>query len=327
MAFTVVPLHNVELAAGTRIPFGNDLVFQDTPSWVKEDRSFLKYLGHHVEYSILNAHHAFVAEYEANSIGEPDPEQIVKDGEQQQTIQQAKTRLAIVGNFAIWLRQPSPVCFTVSLHACLWGQFPNHTDKLPILQQSETLEPLHFRPWEKSKPLYCHPKDVNNPITASHIVRAAEFYPTIRSIQKGNAAFVALRATWAALTSYAVDERYLWFWIALEALFGPEDSNELSHKLAERIAFFIAESPEGAREIFHKAKKCYGVRSKIVHGRWKSSPEIDQLMEDTEAIVRTSFRHIIEKPGLLSIFTSKQRDEYLTNLVFAKRMPTSLDDK
>ena len=63
MAFTVVPLHNVDLAAGTRIPFGNDLVFQDTPACVKEDRSFLKYLGHHVEYSILNAHHAFVAEY------------------------------------------------------------------------------------------------------------------------------------------------------------------------------------------------------------------------------------------------------------------------
>ena len=34
MAFTVVPLHNVSLPVGTRVPFGDDLVFQDTPEWV-----------------------------------------------------------------------------------------------------------------------------------------------------------------------------------------------------------------------------------------------------------------------------------------------------
>src|SRR5262249_22630905 len=131
------------------------------------------------------------------------------------------------------------------------------------------------------------------------------------------------RAIWAALTSYASDIRYLWFWIALEALFGPEDSSELSHKLAERIAFFIAGNHEDARTLLAKSKKCYGTRSKIVHGRWKHSSDMDQLMLDTEAIVRTAFRHIVEKPEMLEIFTSKQRDQYLGDLLFRRPNITS----
>jgi hypothetical protein len=174
MSFTVVPLHNVSLGDGTRIPFGNDLVFQDTPAWVKEDKSFLKYLSEHDKQSVLVSQHAFVAEYEAGAIGEPDPEHAVKKGERQRSIQESKTRMAILGNLAIWLRQPSRVCFTVSLHACMWP-IPGQTAKQPILQQSEVSEPLQHQTWERSKPVYCHTNDVDNPITAQHIVNAAEF--------------------------------------------------------------------------------------------------------------------------------------------------------
>ena len=246
MAFTVVPLHNVDLTAGTLIPFGKDLSFQNNPQWVKGDKSFLKDLAHHDMQSVLNASHAFVAEYEANSIGEPDPEDSQKgEGERRRSIQEAKTRLAILGNLAIWLRQPTPLCFTVSLHACLWTSEIEGARR-PILQQSERMQPL-----------YCHRNDLGNPIAIHHIVKASELYPAIRSIQQGNALWVALRAIWSGLTSYASDIRYIWFWIALEALFGPEDSAELSHKLAERIAFFIAENNDDARTLFAKSKKCY----------------------------------------------------------------------
>lgn len=315
MAFTVVPLHNISLPAGIRIPFGNDLVFQETPSWVKDDKSFLKYLSHHDQRSVLDSENAFVADYEADSIGAPDPEHLPRDGERQRSIQESRTRCAILANLATWLRQPSSLSFTVSLHACMW-QIPGQTAKQPILQQSEVSEPLHTS--EKSRPVYCHPKDARNPVTAQHITEATSFYPTLRSIQPGRAVWIALRAIWSGLTSYAADIRYLWFWIALEALFGPEDSSELSHKLAERIAFFIAESSTDARDLFRKAKKCYGVRSKIVHGRWTHSPDIDEMMEDTEAIVRTAFRHVIAKPNMLAAFASKQRDQFLADLIFQK---------
>jgi hypothetical protein len=121
MAFTVVPLHNVSLPTGTSIPFGNDFTFQDLPPWVLQDQSFLKNLGFHNEKSVVQARHAFVAEYDATAIGEPDPEDTEpkEEGQRHRSIQEAKTRLALFGNLAIWLRQPSPLCFTTSLHAVL----------------------------------------------------------------------------------------------------------------------------------------------------------------------------------------------------------------
>jgi hypothetical protein len=306
MSFTVVPLYNVNLTAGTRIPFGDGPVFQDNPEWVKTDTAFLNILSEHDKRSVLSANHAFVIEYEASSIGETDPEHQPAPGEPPRTIQDAKTRLAMLANLAIWLRQPSPLCFTVSLHANMWQSF-DQVEKKPVLQQSDHLQPL-----------YCHPKDVDNIVTSQHIVKAAQFYPALNSIRQGSPMWVPLRAVWAGLTSYASDIRYLWFWIALEALFGPEDSAELSHKLAERIAFFLTEKPEDARNLFQKSKKCYGLRSKIVHGRWKHSPDIDQMMEDTEAIVRTALRRVIERPDIFAIFATKKREEYLAGLIFNK---------
>jgi hypothetical protein len=52
--------------------------------------------------------------------------------------------------------------------------------------------------------------------------------------------------------------------------------------------------------------------------RWKHSPEIDTMLENTEAIVRTAFRHVISKPGVLPKFISKKRDEFLADLVFSQ---------
>ncbi len=127
-----------------------------------------------------------------------------------------------------------------------------------------------------------------------------------------------MRAIWAGLSSYASDIRYMLFWVALEALFGPDDGTELSHKLAERIAFFIADNPEDARTLFKMTKKCYGLRSKIVHGRWHHSPIIHQSMQETESIVRSAFRRILEDPEAMATFASRKRDEYLCDLLFQK---------
>lgn len=73
MAFTVVPLHNLHLPRGTSIPFGNDFVLQDMPQWVKDDKGILGDINYYDRQAILEDKHALVAEYEANSIGQPIP--------------------------------------------------------------------------------------------------------------------------------------------------------------------------------------------------------------------------------------------------------------
>lgn len=72
-----------------------------------------------------------------------------------------------------------------------------------------------------------------------------------------NPVWESLRACWAALTMYSADRRYPFFWIGLESLFGSDETNEIGYKLAQRIAFFIANNPEDARSLFKKVKTCY----------------------------------------------------------------------
>ena len=44
MAFTIVPLHNLDVPAGSRIPFGSKFILQDVPEWLKKER-FLENLA------------------------------------------------------------------------------------------------------------------------------------------------------------------------------------------------------------------------------------------------------------------------------------------
>ncbi len=109
------------------------------------------------------------------------------------------------------------------------------------------------------------------------------------------------------------------FWMALESLFGADDANEIGYKLAQRISFFLADTPEVARDLFRKVKTCYKMRSTIMHGRWKEDPKIDDVMADTEAIIRTALRDLFADPELVKTFISKQRDKFLEEWVFSRK--------
>jgi hypothetical protein len=60
------------------------------------------------------------------------------------------------------------------------------------------------------------------------------------------------------------------------------------------------------------------MRSIIIHGRWKDDPKIEAVMADTEAIVRTVFRRLLENPEMLRTFLSKHRNEFLEDWVFSR---------
>lgn len=52
---------------------------------------------------------------------------------------------------------------------------------------------------------------------------------------------------------------------ALESLFSTS-TTELTHRLSERVAFFVGENPEDKESIYQLMKKAYGVRSQVTHG-------------------------------------------------------------
>ena len=110
--------------------------------------------------------------------------------------------------------------------------------------------------------------------------------------------------------------RFALFWIALEALCGPEDAREITYRLSQRLGFFLGASQSEARELFLKAKKAYGFRSKIVHGRWKEDPENTTRMAETEDLLRRSLVRIMENKDLTATFSGKSRERFLDDLVF-----------
>jgi hypothetical protein len=297
VSFTVVPLHNLDLPAGTRIPFGGKFVLQDVPEWLKTDTGFLNDIGRHDKTATLTAKHALVSDYEAASIGEPDPEW---KGPQPKGIQDLRFQSAMLANMAMWLIQPSTVCFTVGFHA------------LTTLEGGRTVRPPIILRSEREGPLYCHPRDQHNPVEPKHVIRAAALYEKLSTVPRKNAVWAALRAFWAALVSYTADYRYPLFWQGLESLFGAEDDSPgISRRLRERISFLLASDAAMQKKLYDIVKLCYKTRSEIVHGRWEEGPEIDDRMGETEGIVRTVVRHIMDRPGMLGAFLSPRRDDFL----------------
>lgn len=311
MSFTVVPLHNLNLPAASRIPFGRKFVLQGVPEWLKKDTGFLNDIARHDRVGTLEAKHALVSEYQAASIGEPDPEWM---GQKPRGIQELRFQSAILANMAMWLIQPSMVCFTVGFHA------------LTTLDGGRTVDPPIILTSEREGPIYCHPRDQHNPVERKHIIKAATLYEALATVPRKNAVWAALRAFWAALVSYTADYRYPLFWQGLESLFGSDDDTRgISRRLRERISFFLADEVATQKKLCDMVKSCYKTRSEIVHGRWEEGPEIDDRMAETEAIVRTVVRHIADKPGMLGAFLSSKRDGWLDAWVQSKAfMPPPL---
>lgn len=308
MSFTVVPLHNLELPAGSRIPFGTKFVLQDVPDWLKKDEGYLKEISRRDRTATLAAKHALVSEYYAHSMGHPDPEW---KGQNPRGVQELRFQSAMLANMAMWLIQPSIVRFTVGFHAL------THLDGGRILGSPAV---LHHG---LEPPLCCHPRDFSNPISPKHLIRAATLYETLSTIPRKNDVWAALRAFWAALVSYQPDYRYPLFWQGLESLFGSDDETwGVSRRLRDRISRFLAETPAIQQELCEKVRACYKTRSEIVHGRWDDGPELEDRMYETEAIVRTVVRHIAGKPGMLGAFLSPKRDDFLEAWVKSKSFTT-----
>lgn len=121
-------------------------------------------------------------------------------------------------------------------------------------------------------------------------------------------AFDALR-----LGSYAFDTsmRFLQETIALEALCST-DTSEVAHKVATASALLLSSKVDERKEIYRKAKKLYGVRSRIIHGDGKRA-KIEEL-EEIEQLTRGILRRVLEDPIFSKYRTRKMQQAFLLDL-------------
>ncbi len=306
MSFTVVPLHGLHLPHGTVRQFGIFTV-QDVPEWLRKDKVLFD-LGRRDRDLISHATHALVSEYEAEAYGSPDPGW---PGPEPRSIQDLRWEKALLANMALWLAMPSPLCVTVGFHAL--APYAEPLLEAPRIIRVD-IEPR----------LLCSDADEHVAPAIDDVVEAAQLFGALSQVPGKNSVWSALRAFWAALTSYRTDIRYPLFWQGLESLFGSEaEERGISERLRNRIACFLTEKATTRDRYREQVRWCYKQRSLIVHGRWQDTQEFrESFMLPTEQLVREVLARILKEPGMLSRFLSG-RDAFLETLTRSEP-PTSV---
>jgi len=108
---------------------------------------------------------------------------------------------------------------------------------------------------------------------------------------------------------------------AFETLFST-DNAELSHKLSERISFFLKED-FNKLDTFKTIKKAYGIRSKLTHGDTLDIKQIETLGElsyKIDEILRVCFNKILRESPLTKMFESPKNviDSYFDEIIFSQ---------
>jgi len=234
-------------------------------------------------------------EYEAESLGDPDPNW---DGEEKRSRQDIALEKIIMCNLALWLAKPSPLGFDFYIHI-------NHIDTSPLLRDAASTTVLRS-----------NISDTENALEKEDFEKAKELYSKIKDIPRNSALWISMISLFQALTSQYGNIRFMLLWIALESLFGI--NSELRFRVSQRIAFFLSDNKDEALQLFNEAKVSYDMRSCIVHGsKYKNKKDCEEIGCNTEKFIRNSLIKILDNDNFIRSFNDNtERNKYLDELVF-----------
>ncbi len=143
-----------------------------------------------------------------------------------------------------------------------------------------------------------------------------KLYTQLAGVRKGTSVWTAIRCLVPALENSTEEIRYLLLWVGLEALFGA--NAEITHRISQRIAFFVGKDRSEARGLYRSAKKAYEFRSKVAHGVWRTDESSTKLTGETETLLRKALVKLLLDGEIAKPFLGKSdsREKYLDWLVF-----------
>jgi hypothetical protein len=197
-----------------------------------KDEAALKGFSWNDRENIRDAQVAFVTEYEAAALGSPDPEWQGKDQRSIQSIVDEKFSLAAL---ALWLVKPSPLTCE------------------PVLHFDEKGDPESLRTASKLRSILIQEDENLNVIDAQDLEEAGKLFVEILSLKRQGPVWIALRFLTRAVSETMWEARYLWQWVVLEALFGPESPGETKYRIALRISQFLGGDRGAQLETFRDA--------------------------------------------------------------------------
>jgi len=166
-----------------------------------------------------------------------------------------------------------------------------------------------------------HERDMNTKLSIKDIDLAVKLHGVLLNLDRKKTIWLASRLIWKSLSETLWEIRVLIQWVAIESVFGPQSGGELSYRISQRIGFFLSDNREEAKNVFQKAKKHYGWRSRIVHGDALKKLTKEQSLDvsfDTQEYIRKALLKILQKPDLIDKINSNRREDFLDQLVFEK---------
>jgi hypothetical protein len=107
-----------------------------------------------------------------------------------------------------------------------------------------------------------------------------------------------------------------------EILFNsPSDQEGISHKLAERMAFFLFSSADERVTAYEDIREAYRVRCEIFHGRFLGSDRqarLERISRRCDELLRETLCRILKSPEFAALFADKPKefDQHFRDLIF-----------
>ncbi len=276
--------------------FGHGVSLQRLPDWVR-NLDLLGLLSHVDQESVGESTFGFVAEYAASSLGDLHPQ---SSKEFPISRQDYAANLIQLATISLWLVAPSSIGYNVLLQVARPGD--EHSTG-----QARSCEPVVVATGEEER----------HQLTVDEFSRAKTVFEAITQLERSGTPRMAVQYLGKALIERMWQSRYIFHWIVIEAILGPEDGREITYRLSLRAARFLASTQEERKELFEGVKEGYTWRSKAVHGArlHKLQPnKSGELMVTLESVIRRSLLRILESRELTRVFDSKEREGYLDNL-------------
>lgn len=284
------------------VDIGSDVKIEAVPEWVNAG-DHLDSFSFSERDEISCEKIAFSTSCVAEAIGSRDLEW---KGREPRSIQSAVDEKFSLAGLALWISKPSEFSCGPKLH------FEVNNDP-GSFRQSSVSEKNRVSERESA----CVPSEED-------FARSKDILKVLLSLERSGNVFMAIKILLHGLQDSVMGIRYLSHWMVLESLFGPEEPNEATYRLSQRICFFLRDEPGRRNALFKEIKKCYQFRSKIVHGMRNSKKiKIEQgdLLAKSELLIRESLARILSDTSLVAAFDGKGRDEYLESLIFGNLVP------
>jgi Apea-like HEPN len=128
--------------------------------------------------------------------------------------------------------------------------------------------------------------------------------PTQPDFDRLSRAFYFLQG---ARSSPALSLKVAMYCSAYESLLTTE-STELSHKLAERLAWLVAASPQDRLQVFKAVKSAYSIRSKVVHGsaatKKRQESELVEASQNCDDLLRSLLSRLTSHESLQHLYVA-----------------------